>query len=94
MSGTKSVFLAKTMNLNVNGTVTRYEGGMTHEIPAEYADSDFVLLHTTKPPVFAPKEGTPEWAEHKRRAEAKRLLLEEVMAEEATKRMRSPKSGR
>jgi hypothetical protein len=94
MAGMKSVLLAKTMNLNVDGTVTRYEGGKTHEIPEEYADSDFVRMHMPDPPSFAPKEGTPEWAEHKRRLEAKRILLEEVMADEAARQMKSPKRGR
>ena len=91
---TKRVFIARKMNLNIDGTITTYEAGRHHELPASYAESDYVLAHTDNPPEFKPKEGTPEWAAYKRDKEATQLLLEKVMAEQATKNMQSPKRGR
>jgi len=93
MAETKRVNLRVPMNLNIDGTIHKYPAG-ENDIPIEWADTDYVQALTHNPPEFQPKEGTPEWAEFKRRKEARRVLLDEVMAEEAAKQMRSPKRGR
>jgi len=94
MAATKRVFLKIPMNLNIDGTIHKFAANQEHDIPADYADSDYVLAHTPNPPEFKPKEGTPEWAAYKRDKEATQLLLEKVMAEQAVKNMQSPKRGR
>lgn len=93
------VYLVKTCNLNIDGKVEKLEANKHHEIPDELVDpatdtGKFILAHTDNPPEYEPRVGTPEYAVWKQKKEARRLLLEEIMAEEAAEKMRSPKRGR
>jgi hypothetical protein len=101
MSETKTVFLTKNLHLNLGSEVRLFPGPGPAEVPVEYLsdpDSDMyaiIMAHTNEPVARAPKEGTPEAAEYRRKAAEKKVLFEEFLASEATRQMKSPpKRGR